>query len=529
MVLPALLRHKYLGALFFTAIYIAADALSFIHPIGQLNITPWNPPAAIQVLFLMLMGWPWTVWAYLTLFVSDGVVRGTLGLVTPEVYLGNALLVMCYASISTALRKFILHKSTLSAREEIVTLSLIVFAGSFITGVAYIGLLRLLGGLGMADFETAFFRFFIGDLLGMMVLLPLAFVFLDQRRIDQFSVMLKSRSYWLLVVLLVVFLWGILSLPIELRMKYFFPIFFAVGLMAAAHSLPGATTGLLLVQLPVVFSASHPSVNPASLLELQIVMLTLTLTGLVIGTVVDERMRAQENLRDSLQLIAAGELAGSLAHELHQPMSALNAYAESALILANTHREEAASSSQPLLHSTLRKIVDETIRASEIVRGLRSFFISGSSKLQHTNAADLVRTCLTHLAHFAHRQGIVLASDLVESAPVYVDPIQIETALINLIKNAIEASTKSQTVRVTLTQEHRFFVVKVFDEGDALSRATQAAIFRPLYTQKKHGLGLGLSVSKSLVENNGGKLQYITKPFKCFAMYLPLAEQYHAA
>ncbi len=107
---------------------------------------------------------------------------------------------------------------------------------------------------------------------------------------------------------------------------------------------------------------------------------------------------------------------------------------------------------------------------------------------------------------------------------MYVDPIQIETALINLIKNAIEASTKSQTVRVTLTQEHRFFVVKVFDEGDALSRATQAAIFRPLYTQKKHGLGLGLSVSKSLVENNGGKLQYITKPFKCFAMYLPLAE-----
>ncbi len=315
MPITSFFQQKSFIALFFTATYIAADALSFIHPIGQLNITPWNPPAAIQVLFFMLMGWPGTVWAYLTLLVSDGVVRGTMGLVTPEVYLGNALLVVCYASISTALRKFIVEKSNLSAREEIVTLSLIVFAGSLMTGFLYIGLLRLLGGLGMSDFESAFFRFFIGDLLGMMVLLPLAFVFIDQRRIEQFSVMLKSRSYWMLVVVLVICLWGILSLPIELRMKYFFPIFFAVGLMAAAHSLPGATTGLLLVQLPLVFSASHPSVNPASLLELQIVMLTLTLTGLVIGTVVDERMRAQENLRDSLQLIAAGELAGSLAHE----------------------------------------------------------------------------------------------------------------------------------------------------------------------------------------------------------------------
>ncbi len=524
MPITSVFQHKSLVALCFTAIYIAADALSFIHPIAQLNITPWNPPAAIQVLFFMLMGWPWTIWAYLTLLISDGVVRGTLGLATPEVYIGNALLVVCYASISSALRKHILHKSNLAAREEIVTLSLIVFAGSLITGFLYIGLLRLIGGLGMANFESALFRFLIGDLLGMMVLLPLAFVFLDQRRIEQFAHMLKSRSYWLLVVVLVICLWGILTLPIESRMKYFFPIFFAIGLMAAAHSLPGATTGLLLVQLPVVFSSSHPSVNPESLLELQIVMLTLTLTGLVIGTVVDERMRAQENLRDSLQLIAAGELAGSLAHELHQPMSALNAYAESALILANTHREEGVSSSQPLLHSTLRKIADETIRASEIVRGLRSFFISGSSKLQHVNATELVRACLTHLTHFASQQDVVLSADLVESAPVYVDPIQIETALINLIKNAIEASSKSQTVRVTLTKENEFFVIKVLDEGNALNRATQAAIFRPLFTQKKHGLGLGLSVSKSLVENNGGKLHYVHKPFKCFAMYLPLAE-----
>lgn len=523
--IPPILNGKLVGALCFSAAYIAADALSFIHPIGQLNITPWNPPAALQVLFLMLMGWPWMAWTYLTLFVSDGVVRGAAGLLTPEVYFGNALLVACYAGIAMALRKFIVQKPSLSAREETAILSLIVFAGSFFTGAAYISLQSMIGGLGAADFESAFFRFFVGDLLGMMVLLPLAFVFLDPRRIEQFADMLKSRSYWVLVLILVLCLWGILSLSIDLRMKYFFPIFFAVGLMAAAHSLPGATVSLLLVQLPLVFSASHPSVNPGSLLELQIVMLTLTLTGLVIGTVVDERMRAQEHLRDSLQLIAAGELAGSLAHELHQPMSALNAYAESALLLAQNAREDAAASSQTMLHSTLRKIADETIRASEIVRGLRSFFISGSSNLQNTDAADLVRACLAHLSHFAKRQGIGLKADILDNGLVHVDPVQIGTALTNLVKNAVEASVFGQTVRVTTVRSNGFFVIKVLDEGPALSSAAQSAIFRPLYTQKKHGLGLGLSVSKSLVENNGGKLHYEAQPLKCFSMHLPLAEQ----
>jgi two-component system sensor kinase FixL len=524
MTIQSLLHSKYLGAMCFSVAYIATDALSFIHPIGQFNITPWNPPAALQVLCLMLMGWPWMAWTYLTLFVSDGIVRGTVGLLTPEVYLGNALLVICYASIAIALRKFILNKSHLTAREETVTLSLIVFAGTFITAASYIGLLSLIGGLGTTHFESAFFRFFVGDLLGMMVLLPLAFVFLDQRRIDQFADMLKSKSYWVLVLILVFCLWGILSLSIELRMKYFFPIFFAVGLMAAAHSLPGATVSLLLVQLPLVLSASHPSVNPESLLELQIVMLTLTLTGLVIGTVVDERMRAQEHLRDSLQLIAAGELAGSLAHELHQPMSALNAYAESALILANGGAGQGATSSSNLLQSTLRKIADETIRASEIVRGLRSFFISGSSKLQNSDAVELVNACIAHSSYLAKKQGVELQANLTGNAPVYIDPIQIQTAVTNLIKNAIETSLPGQLVRVTNSTEGGYFVIRILDEGEALSRKTQAAIFRPLYTQKRHGLGLGLSVSKSLVEHNGGKLVYESDPSKCFAMYLPIAE-----
>ena len=81
-----------------------------------------------------------------------------------------------------------------------------------------------------------------------------------------------------------------------------------------------------MIQLPLVFSATRAGVHPNDLMDMQIVMLSLSLTGLIIGAVVDERLRTEERLRDSLQLVAAGELAGSLAHELHQPRSALSAY-----------------------------------------------------------------------------------------------------------------------------------------------------------------------------------------------------------
>ena len=82
----------------FSLIYVLVDRLSYIHPIGDLNITPWNPPAAIQVLFLTVMGHRWFFWVYLSLCGSDVLVRQSeLG--APSVWLGNLLLVACYTLI----------------------------------------------------------------------------------------------------------------------------------------------------------------------------------------------------------------------------------------------------------------------------------------------------------------------------------------------------------------------------------------------------------------------------------------------
>ena len=512
--------HQLLRPVMFSVAFVFVDAISFIYPVGQLNITPWNPQAAVEVMFLMLYGLIWMPWVYVTMFLSDWVVRGST-LLTPQVLLGNALLVICYAMIALTLRRTLRGQTTISTRSEVAVMSVVVACGALFTGALYVSFSRSMQTLQEVDYADAFYRFFIGDLLGMMVLLPLAFLMLDVRRRPAFRDMFRSRSFWALLLLLMLCLVLIVSMPLEERLKHFFPLFFAVGLMAATHSLPGAALACTLVQLLLVFTASHSADDLAYILDVQVVILTLNMTGLVIGTVVDERQRAEAQLRDSLQLIAAGELAGSLAHELHQPLSALNAYAESALMLAEPESPHHASN-QTLLRRTLRQIADESIRASEVVRGLRSFFIAGVSRVQRVNTAELVQSCVERLQKLSDKAQVPIAMQLSDVSDLQVDPVQIGTALTNLIKNAIEASAPGQTVTLVVAQSDAHHArIAVRDQGAPLSPEQVETVLRPFFTEKKHGLGLGLSISHSLIENNGGRLIYENAPHKCFAMILP--------
>jgi two-component system, LuxR family, sensor kinase FixL len=510
-------------ALAFSCLFVAVDRLSYIHPIGGLNITPWNPPAALEVLFLFLMGNTWMTWVYLTLGLSDWLVRGTL-LLSPAVLLGNAVLVVCYASIALCLRWTLGRQAALRERREVLWLGLLIVTGALMTAVTYVGTQTWVGVLRTEDFFGAAHRFFIGDLLGLMVLLPLFFVARDKRRHSQYLAMFQSTLFWALVLGLWVCMWLIFSLPITDQMKYFFSLFFVLGLIAATYSLPGATLVAALIQVPLVFSTTHAGVQPADLMDMQIVMLSLSLTGLIIGTVVDERIRTEEQLRDSLQLVAAGELAGSLAHELHQPMSALSAYAESALMFSQTD-ERASVEAQSQLERLLRNIVNETMRATDIVRGLRSYFISGVSTLQNVDIKILVDECVMRMEkRAAQAQVNLLAVYEQHIHTVMVDRIQLSTAIGNLLKNAIDASEPGMSVRVRVTDDKHMLSIRVIDEAHLLDATEVEQVFRPFYSNKKDGLGLGLSVSQSLVENNGGVLRYQAQPYKCFEILLPLGD-----
>ena len=508
---------KFAKALLFSCVFFIVDKLSYIHPIGHLNITPWNPPAALDVLFLYWAGSAWMAWLYITLGLADVLVRG-ISFFTPAVVLGNAVLVACYACIAFCFKYLLKTKPQTYERNQLLKLGAVLVVGSAVTAVTYVVTQTLIGSIPKESIWEALHRFFIGDLLGFFVVLPLVFVATNKRRQSQYKVMFTSGMFWMLLALLLSCLWLVFSLPIANQMNYFFSLFFVVGLFAATYSLPGATFAAAIVQMPLVFSTSGLGASPSVLMDVQIVMLTLSLTGLIIGMVVDERMQAEQQLRDSIQLIAAGELAGSLAHELHQPMSALSAYSESAMMLLS--EEEDNLERRQRARDILKKVVSETLRASEIVRGLRSYFIGGASNLQHTSAIKMIDDCIERL---------IITNDVKvekvythQNDTVIVDFVQMRTAIGNLLKNAMQASPLGMLVTVKVFDvDAQSICIQVIDQGEPLSEELVEQVFRPFYTQKKDGLGLGLSISKLLVENNGGLLRYVDNTVKSFEIVLP--------
>jgi len=508
---------KFAKALLFSCVFFFADKLSYIHPIGDLNITPWNPPAALNVLFLYWAGSAWMAWLYITLGFADVLVR-SISFFTPAVVLGNAVLVACYASIAFCFKYILRNRPQIYERNQLLKLGAVLVIGSAITSVSYIFTQTLIGSIPRESVWEALHRFFIGDLLGFFVVLPLVFVVTNKRRQYQYKEMFSSSLFWMLLALLLGCLWLVFSLPIENQMNYFFSLFFVVALFAATYSLPGATFASAIVQLPLVFATSGLGASPSVLMDLQIVMLTLSLTGLIIGMVVDERLQAEQQLRDSVQLIAAGELAGSLAHELHQPMSAVSAYSESAMMLLSDGEDNFEKRQR--VRDILKKVVSETLRASEIVRGLRNYFIGGASNFQHTSAIKMIDDCVERL--IIKNEIKVEKVYTHQNDTVIVDFVQMRTAIGNLLKNAMEASPLGMLVSIKVFDVDAHSVcIQVIDQGEPLSEVLVDQVFRPFYTQKKDGLGLGLSISKLLVENNGGLLRYVGNPVKSFEIVLP--------
>ena len=145
----------------YTCVFVCVDWLSFIHPMGQLNITPWNPPAAVQVLFLTWAGLMWAPWVFITIGFADWLIRDSV-IFSSSVLIGNAILIGCYASISYVLIKLMKGVPRLQNRVEVFKLSLVSVIGAVITAILYVGFQTFIGKLLKEDFAEASYRFFCG-------------------------------------------------------------------------------------------------------------------------------------------------------------------------------------------------------------------------------------------------------------------------------------------------------------------------------------------------------------------------------
>ncbi|QJR10836.1 Adaptive-response sensory-kinase SasA [Usitatibacter rugosus] len=213
-----------------------------------------------------------------------------------------------------------------------------------------------------------------------------------------------------------------------------------------------------------------------------------------------------QELTHASRLTIMGELAASIAHEINQPMSAILSNVDSAeMLLARSGERDAE------LSDILADIRADGLRASEVMRHIRGLASKRGADIETFDPNEVVRAVLRLVAPVAKRRGIPVSIALDKVPHVWCDRIHVQQVLLNLIFNAMDAMDETPPAQRELFVEvfrsaDGMVQIAVRDRGHGLSVSTQGRIFDSFFTTKRDGMGLGLSIARSLVQSHGGRI-----------------------
>jgi C4-dicarboxylate-specific signal transduction histidine kinase len=238
----------------------------------------------------------------------------------------------------------------------------------------------------------------------------------------------------------------------------------------------------------------------------------------------DESRRHLQLLAHASRVGTAGEMASAIAHEVNQPLTAISTYAQAALRTA-----QGASGTPADVLTSLQGIAEQAARAAAITRRLRGYLRDSEAESRRVDLNEVAQHAVAMLRTEAMDRRVALRLDL---SPVplcaELDAVQIEQALLNLLRNAVEAAHAAPEAQVTLSirQDGREAEIEILDNGPGVPAEARTRIFDAFFTTKAQGMGIGLALSRSIAEAHGGSLALDAE---CaggarFILRLPLAQ-----
>jgi len=499
-----------IGATYF-GLYLLLDWMSYVEPLPHTSITPWNPNTGVVVALLLVrgVGWaPLVAVAILTgeLLVDVGPPPWPLLAVT-SLYLAGV-----YACAAWSLRRRGLARPITTPRDAAWFAGVVALASGLATA-GYVGILTSAGQLDSAKTLASIAHYWIGEFSGIIALTPVLLVRVNRALWDEFR---RSKRALLLPVLgILVGLGFAFALAAARDVRLFYPLFVPVTWIALRYGVPGAMISVSLVQAALV-AALELTPGSIPLFDVQFPLLALGVTALFLGALASQRDTALRQVRDqdavlerSLRFAVAGELASALTHELNQPMTALLSYVRAAEMLAGT-----PAPPDPRLTDTLHKAGKEALRAAAVLQRLREFYRGQSARLELTDPLSECTRVAAVLQDRMRRSAVEFALHACESLPrVMIDRAQLEIVVHNLLSNSLDAldalpsqRVQRRRIEISAAKAGADVLIAVDDSGPGVAASVTARLFEPFVTSKATGMGLGLSLSRTLLRHQGGDL-----------------------
>jgi two-component system sensor kinase FixL len=228
---------------------------------------------------------------------------------------------------------------------------------------------------------------------------------------------------------------------------------------------------------------------------------------------ISERQATEARLQDLQselvhisRLTAMGEMASTLAHELNQPLSAIGNYLKGSQRLLETADDEKSAT----MRNALDKAAEQAVRAGQIIRRLRDFVSRGETERRVERVSKLVEEASALALVGTRELGVDVRLRVQPEADLVVaDRVQIQQVLLNLIRNAVDAMVDSPKRELTITTRlvaKDTVEVTVADTGPGIAPQIASQLFQPFITTTRQGMGVGLSISRTIVDAHGGRI-----------------------
>ncbi len=488
---------------------LALDAVSNPQTVLPLALAPWTPPPGLTLAFLLIYGLHYAPLLIGVVFLIGIPIYGLPSDWLPALWAAG-LLMLGLLALATWLLRGLRVDPGLSTQRDLSWFLLVAVLGAWLDAGVHVFSRSPEAAPDLLAWLADLVNYWVGALIRMLVIAPLVLVHAKQ----DWHAWHPTREMVLQGIAIVVALWIIFGLKYTDEFKFFYLLFLPMIWIAMRHGIQGTTLALAVSHVGTNTILEWRGLHAITVVEFQMLMLGLAVTGLFLGMTVTTRRVAEERLHQreaelnhAMRLAAAGEMAQAIAHELNQPLVAVANYARAGRAMLEDPARHAA-----LLADTLDKIDREANRAGQVMRRLREFFRGGGLRLETFPVQELVAESLAHVRRRAERQGITVETHFDDNLPlVQADRVQLGTVLHNLLSNAVESLTDHPTlwrdIEVTASpHEAGWLRVCVSDSGQGVQADMKERLFDSFATSKAEGMGLGLAISRTLVEAHGGKL-----------------------